>query len=465
MMKQKKSRTLHAVLMAVAAVTLVVASPGRPALAQGEPASTASLKPPGNDVVDDLMSGAKAGAVLRTVSFSRSKPNNKGPSAEAIGAGGWLFGETGEIAQTLSFGGAVYGVAPVSGPAGHGGNFVLKDPNQDGYVMIGEAWGRLRFGDQAVTAGRVSPNLGWYLDGVYRFNRNDSAFLGRRDFRAMLPLSYEAAIATGKLAQDTVRYYGGYVWEMRQVNQNTFKNLATGALIPGDSDGMAFAGGGWKINNDLMLQGAYHAVDNVMNIGWADLDYMFRIAKDKYVRFDVQYISQNSNGNSGLGNFSTSSAAAYVEGRWWPSWIPYGIVGRTGDGDNLRSPYSLGPSYLIQRVGENAWAGEHTWILGSTFDFATYGAPGLTFDVNYGQRTDRHLPGDTSKPLADWTEAATDLVYTFGKDAGLASGLRLRARWARVWEEGNQYSGGRITAISQQMTDIRFDVHWLIQFK
>ncbi len=459
-MKLKTRFVLAAPLMSLAAAFSVALAPTQ-GFAQGASAATSA----GGDIVGDLMTGAKAGAVLRAVSFSRTKPNNTGPSAEAIGAGGWLFGETGEIAKTLSFGGAAYGIAKVSGPDRHGGNFVLKDdpPGQEGYALIGEAWGRLRFGEQAVTAGRVSPNLGWYLDGVYRFNRNDSAFLGRRDFRGMLPLSFEAALATGKLAQDTVRYYGGYVWEMRQVNQNTFKNLATGALLPGDSDGMAFAGGGWKINNDLMLQGGYHAVSNVMNIGWGDLDYMYRIAKDKYVRLDVQYINQNSNGTAVP--FSTSSRAAYLEARPLPWWIPYGLVGRTGDGQDLRSPYSLGPSYLIQRVGENAWAGEHTWILGSTFDFGTFGVPGLSFDANYGQRTDRHLPGDASKPLADWTETATDLVYVFGKDAGLLSGMRLRARWARVWLKGNNFAAGRITDITQQLDDVRLDVSWLIQFK
>jgi hypothetical protein len=33
-----------------------------------------------------------------------------------------------------------------------------------------------------------------------------------------------------------------------------------------------------------------------------------------------------------------------------------------------------------------------------------------------------------------------------------------------VWEKGPNFASGRITDVSQQMTDIRFDLHWPISF-
>ena len=69
------------------------------------------------------------------------------------------------------------------------------------------------------------------------------------------------------------------------------------------------------------------------------------------------------------------------------------------------------------------------------------------------------------QPLADWNELATDLIYTLGKEFGWANGVRMRARWARVWEKGPQFSGGTITNVSQQQTDIRFDLQWRVVFK
>jgi hypothetical protein len=145
--------------------------------------------------------------------------------------------------------------------------------------------------------------------------------------------------------------------------------------------------------------------------------------------------------------------------------VGYGMVGVTADDDEIRSPYSLGPSYLVQRIGENAKAGEKTWIVGALFDFASLGAPGLQFDVNYGQRRDRHMQRDSAKPIADWDELATDLIYVFPQSAGWAKGIRMRARWAKVWEEGDQFSNGLITRIDQTTTDLRLDFQWLVTFR
>lgn len=414
----------------------------------------------GNAFVDD----AKAGMTLRSSFFERTKPDEVGPAAEAWGLGGWIGGETGEVADLFKIGGNYYFVGALYGPKDGGGNFVLDDW-QSGYGVLGEAWAQLRLGDHALRVGRQALSYGWSLDGVYRFfNRYDGAFIGRRDVRAMLPLNFESATVNGKFANDTVRYYGGYAWNMRQINSDSFDDLAEGALLPGDSNGMAFVGAQWKLNNDMMLQGAYHAVDNLLNMGWVDFDTVWRLGDNRYFRFDTQYIYQSSNGKEYLGNFSTWNWAGYVEARWVSWAIPYATIGFNGDGDEIRAPYSLGPSYLVQRVGENAKAGERTWIIGTHFDFAGLGGPGLSFDINYGQRRDRHVAGNSSQPLSDWDELATDLIYNFGRDVGWLSGTRVRFRWAKVWESGSQYSNGSIVPVDQDTTDLRFDFQVPITF-
>jgi hypothetical protein len=284
----------------------------------------------------------------------------------------------------------------------------------------------------------------------------------------------------------SVRYYGGWAWNMRQVNDPDFDDLGTAAFLPEDSDGMGFAGLQWKINNDLMLQGSYHLVQNLADLAWVDLDYVWRLGDNRYLRFDTQVIYQGSKrdlpptspqlGGTSSGDVATTSSgtnsdlktwhwAGYMEGRWWPWLIGYGMVGITADDDEIRSPYSLGPSYLVQRIGENAKAGEKTWIAGVTLDFGPLGAPGLSFDVNYGQRTDRHMQNAESRPLADWDELATDLIYVFPESAGWAKNIRLRARWAKVWEKGDQWSNGSIVAVDQTTRDLRFDFQWLVPFK
>ncbi|MCU0938325.1 MAG: OprD family porin [Burkholderiaceae bacterium] len=413
---------------------------------------------------DPFLANAKAGMTLRSSFFERSKPNESAPAAEAWGVGGWIGGETGELGQMFSVGGNYYFVGELYGPKDGGGNFVLDDA-QSGYDVLGEAWGRLRFGDHALTVGRQALSYGWALEGVYRFfNRFDGAFIGRRDVRAMLPLNFESATVNGKFAQDTVRYYAGYAWDMRQINSDSFDDLASAALLPGDSDGMYFGGAQWKLSKDMMLQGAYHSVQDLLDIAWVDLDYVWRLGGNRYFRFDTQYIYQSSNGKEYLGSFSTWNWAAYVEGRWVNWAVPYATIGFNGDGDELRSPYSLGPSYLVQRIGENAKAGERTWIIGTHFDLAGLGGPGLSFDINYGQRRDRHVAGNTAQPLSDWDELAADLIYVFGKDTGWLSGTRVRFRWAQAWEDGSTYSNGSVVPVDQKQTDLRFDFQIPISF-
>src|SRR5215203_173672 len=326
-----RSGTPRAIVFGAALVGAALA--GQRAFAQAAPESADYQDPTSGGFVDALARGAKVGTMLRFSNFARSKPNHNGPSAEATGLGGWLFGETGEWQNMLSFGGALAYVAKLHGPEGHGGNFILKDPDQEGYATVGVAFARLRYEDHSLTAGRISPQYSWNLPDIYRFyNRFDGAFIGRRDVRAMIPLSYEGASVAGKVANDTVRYYGGWVGKMKQVNDTAFKQLAEATFLPGDSDGMWYGGAQWKINNNMMLQGGYNRADNLLDMGWVDFDIVHRFDKDSYVRMDVQHLREKANGSKSLGDFSMNNTAAYFEARWVPWFIPYAAFGWNSHG-------------------------------------------------------------------------------------------------------------------------------------
>ena len=99
---------------------------------------------------DDFFGKAKAGVMLRSSYFERTKPIDTDPHPEAWGVGGWLWGETGELNQMFSLGGAYNFVGKAYSPADGGGSFILDDQNT-GYGVLGEAWGRLRFGDRDVS--------------------------------------------------------------------------------------------------------------------------------------------------------------------------------------------------------------------------------------------------------------------------------------------------------------------------
>jgi hypothetical protein len=433
----------------------------------------AQTAPSANPFLDD----AKAGYVFRTSYFDRrSSGDDKGYGDfrnQAMGLGGWLYGNTGEIGNIFSIGGTYNFTLPLYGPDETPYNYILRDPGQDTVSVLGEAYGKLRFGSEAVIVlGRQSINQAWYLEDLVRFyNKLDQSMIGRRDVRAMEPINYEAATVQGRLANDTVRYYGGYVWNARQINDNKFRNLYQAAYQTGvwpeeqktgESDGSAYAGLQWKPNKDMMMEGSYYAFKDMLNMVYVDFDYVYRMPNKNYVRFGTQYMNQQGNGANlvtGGRSFSTNYWGLYGEVRMIPWLVPYGMAGTTSDGEDIRSPYSIGPSYLVQRIGENSKAGEKTWILGTIFDFGTLGAKGLQFDINYGQRSNRKTVTTTGlTPASNWNELATDLIYIFPQD-GFFKNLRARARYASVWEDGGGLIGTKTT------NDIRFDIGLNIPFK
>ena len=432
---------------------------------------------------------ATVGYLFRTASFNRSSsgdPNVPGLAFKQAGAGigGWLYGTTGELADFLSFGATYNFVQPIWSPEQYPFNFILKDTSQSGYGVVGELNARLRYETNTFVIGRQTIRNQWFMDGVYRFfNKLDQSMVGPRDIRGMNWITYEAATLQGRAFDNSLRYYAGYVTGVKQVNDDQFRNLYQGgwnvftypsASREGDSDGMAYVGMNWKPTNDSMISASYHNVQNMLNMVYADFDYVFRMEDKKYFRVGVQGMYQESNGqslmrgvNGSAGpSFNTNYGGIYVEARPVAWWIPYAMAGLTSDRNQIYSPFSIGPSYLVQRIGENSRAGERTWILGTVFDFGSFGVNGLSFDITYGQRTNRNVDGASNLPVADWDEMATDLIYIFPQD-GFFKNLRARARYAKVWQKGDNWNAGAnaVQYVDCSTNDVRFDVQLNIPFK
>ncbi len=446
-----------------------------------DPAVVAHPKPfhTGTPFVDD----AVVGYMFRTASFNRSSagdPDVPGLAFKQTGAGvgGWLYGTTGEIANFLSFGATYNFVAPIWAPEQYPFNFILKDPDQQGYGVFGELNARIRWDSNLLVLGRQTVRNQWFMDGVYRFfNKLDQSMVGPRDIRGMNWLTYEGGSLQGRAFDDSLRYYGGYVTDIKQVNTNDFMNLFQGTFgvftypvsaRTGDTNGMGYIGANWKPDANSMVSSNFASAQNMLNMLYLDYDHVFRMDEGKYLRVGVQWMHQDGNGQNlitGGRNFHANMGGLYLEGRPVPWWIPYGMFGITSDNNQIYSPFSIGPSYLIQRVGENSLAGEHTWILGTTIDFATFGAQGLSFDTTYGQRSNRSVNGNPSLPIANWNEVATDLIYVVPFE-GFFRNLRFRARYAKVWQKGDNWnaSAGVIQYVDYTTNDVRFDVQLNIPF-
>ncbi len=446
--------------------------------AEAQQATAGGQAASGNPFIDD----AKFGMVARTAYFDRRSSGNNPASNDfrqrSAGLGGWFYGNSGEIGEIFSVGGAYDFTIPLYGPKDDPYSYILRDPGQDPVSVIGEAYAKLRFGTHAIVLGRQTINQAWYLPDVVRFyNKLDQSMIGRRDVRGMLTLNYEAATVQGRVMNDTMRYYGGYVWNVRQINDTRFRNPYQAGFQTtcwsqndvgcthksGDSDGIAYAGVQFRPSNNMMVEGSYYNFQNMMNNIYLDFDYVFRMADKNYFRVGTQYMFQNGSGDNLVNgvngqpgkDFDTHYVGLYGELRLTPFVVPYAMIGKTDKDQEIRSPYSIGPSYLVQRIGENSKAGERTWIIGTVFDFGSLGAPGWSFDLNYGERSNRY--DNARNKIQDWDELATDLIYIYPGE-GFWKNLRTRLRYAKVVESGGPLIDDKKTY------DLRFDMTLTIPF-
>ena len=399
---------------------------------------------------DPFVADAKAGAHLRTLYFDRKLPTSE---QEAWAVGGWLYGTSGYLGDVLQVGGTAYASLPIYAPDDKTGHLMLDSSNQ-GYAVLGEAYARLKYAEHRLTLFRQLIRMDAPRAAGVRANRIDGTFVGPRDIR-MTPVTYQAALANGPIGE-SLRYYAGYVGKGKRINETKFVSMAELAGASGGDSGMLMGGAQWSPMKEVWIQGWYHHVQDVIRIGFADLDWAHRASQDSYVRVGAQLIDQRSSGDNLLTGraFKTRHVGLYGEGGW--QWLKaYGAVGKTDDGEKIFTPYAYGPHYFGQRIKEFVRAGERATLLGATFDLGRFGLRGLSFDANVTNGRNA-VNAASGAPLADWREYDTDLVYAVAKESPL-SGMRVRFRYAKLYED---LPGGR----TDTTTDLRIDLNWTVPF-
>jgi hypothetical protein len=473
MTKKHNKRRIVAGMSNALAVALALGIGATTAHAQGFSAETQEALAAGMN--HPFVSNAKLGYVFRTAYFQRDNTGDDNKAgkflAEGMGIGGWLYGTTGEIADILSFGATYNFTIPLYAPDDTtAGTAVLKYPNQESTVSVmGEAYAKLRFGNHQGVFGRQEINNVWYMQDVVRFyNTVDGGMVGRYDIRGMQPIHFEAATVKGRVLDDSLRYFGGYIWNVRGNADDVFGSPGH-YLGKKDTDGGAYVGLQYKPTKDSMIEGHYYTFADLLDMGYAQGEYVFRMENKTYLRFAAQGFWQGGNGDNlltGGKDFSTNAFALYAEASLIPQVTPYFTVGWTDKEQQIRYPFAIGPHFATHRYQAMPIAGETTYFGGLLFDLGKFGLiNGLQLDVAYAHRTDRQY--DFDGPAApDWDEFSTDIIYIHPGE-GFFKNLRVRQRFSKTVESGGFTSSSGTTAFAgdRDTYDIRFDVSLNIPFK
>lgn len=404
-------------VVAILPIALIAAAPTPPACAR--------------DLGETLRNGLYGDATLtvHARSYYLDRTNPAPPSHVAWAGGGWVGYETGWFHDLLRFGVVGYTSQPLVAPPGTGGTLLLG-PGQSGYTVLGQAWGKLKVGEQELTAWRQ-------LINQPEVNPQDNR---------MTPNTFEAYLLSGKLWR--IGYLAGYVDKIKPRDSAEFIDMARHAGAPaGVRQGMALAGLSYAPNDDFKVRLSSYLVPDVLASGYGDVSGWVSLPHNLDLRIGAQIMVQGSNGANLLTGrpFSTWSGGIDVDLIMGNATLTASYT-QTGSAAAWRSPYGTWAGYTNMIVRDFNRANEGALLVGATVDFAFLGVSGLAFTTNAAFGNGAINPA-TGAPLARTNEYDFTLDFLFANSTvdwpGWMKPLWLRGRAALV----DQFERGGMTTL------------------
>jgi len=368
---------------------------------------------------------SKISAQARTFYLYRDKYDNSVSEAWAIG--GSVAYTSGYLADLLRVGAVAYTSQPLYAPDGRDGTLLLK-PGQEGYTVLGQIYGEVRFSDQ--------------LFGAFGRKEYNTPYINKNDSR-MTPNTFEALTLYGKSGgKDGAaewRYGGGYFSKIKERNSDEFVSMSVdaGAAV---ERGVYVAGANFK-QKDLSVGAINYYSDDIINIFYTEAKYALT---PRNLSLSAQFSDQKSTGEDLLTGTDFSTHQWGVKGDWGVGAAVLTLAYTdTADGATMRSPWSGYPGYTSVQVQDFFRAGESAVLLKAAYDLSNRfkGASVYALWV--------HGSG-VEAPLFNEDEVDLNLQWNPDKATALR-GMSFRLRLAHVMQRG----GG-----DPDITDFRFIVNY-----
>jgi hypothetical protein len=359
---------------------------------------------------------------VRTYYFDSDSLTGSETAAWALG--GWAGLTTGFLGDVFQVGAVGYTSQRLYGPADKDGTKLLL-PGQDPINVLGEAFGAIRFADQTLVGYRQLVNR---------------PFVNQYDSR-MVPQVFEGYTLRG--APGGVSYLAGYLTKIkvRDSDSYTWMNQAAGATDA--HQGMIIGSVTIPFAKDGFVRADEQYVKDTFNTYYLDGRYPVAIGEAATLALAAQYYGQEAVGSKALGDFSTWGLGATGVLTWagLTAQLAYTQVGR---GYEIQYPYGDSPSYAnLMQVQFNG-AGEKTWLVGASYEFATLGARGLSAGINYAQGRSR-IDSSSGAPQPNRHETDVRADYLFPKGSAL-EGLSATIRYSWLDQDGSPQTATQLRA-------------------
>jgi len=371
---------------------------------------------------------SKFSAQARTFYFDRDKYDDT--SSEAWAIGGSFTYRSGYLADFLRFGATAYTSQPLYAPDDKDGTLLLQ-PGQEGYTVLGQWYGEVKFTDR--------------IFGAIGAKEYNTPYINKNDVR-MTPNTFEGATiygtAGGTDGAPEVRFGGGYIAKIKEKNADDFKwmSQSAGATV---ERGVSVAGANLKYV-DFAIGAAEYYSDDIINIFYAESKYALPLGETTRLSFAAQFAEQHSVGDDLLtgASFSTNQWGLKSDLALGPTLLTLAYTD-TADGANMRAPWSGYPGYTSVQVKDFNRASERAVLARAAYDFSSIGAPGWSTYVLYVHGSGVESP--------NYNENETDFNLQWTPKGGALRGLSFRLRYAYIEQRG----GG-----DPNINDLRFIVNY-----
>jgi hypothetical protein len=354
----------------------------------------------------------------RTFYLDRDKYDDSQSTAWALGGSAGF--KTGYFRERFAFGATGYTSQRLYGPDDKDGTLLLK-PGQEGYTVLGEAYGELLINDDTrLKLGRFG------IDTPY-VNRNDAR---------MTPNTFQALTVQGVYGggdgAPQWKFGAGYFDKIKERNADNFVSMARDAGAPSWVDRGVYTLGANYTRDRLSAGAIYYHSNDIISIFYTEAKYAFPLGDTAKLNLALQYSDQDSAGDNLLRGDEFSA-------RQWGGKLELGYKGalfttgytRASGGTNMQNPWSGYPGYTSVQVEDFNRNGEGAWLLRAAYNVQS--VKGLSFYALYVDGSDPDAPTEYAKDEynlnAQWTVAD-----------GPLKGLMMRVRYAHVSQKGPQTS-------------------------
>lgn len=332
--------------------------------------------------------------------YYRYLDNGKSIS-EAFTAGGAMIATTGWWRNILQLGVGGYTTQPLATGHDPGGTALLR-PDGDGFSVLGQAWGKLKTGPATATLFRQEIEL---------------PFINGDDTR-MIPNTFEAYRLDMK-PSDLFRFGFAYVTREKSKTSAEFRPMSEVAGVPGVDRGTSVVGFVLGSKEATYIGAINELTWDLLNIAYVEASRTWQLSDDFQLRGEVQFVDQQSVGDELLGGFATQLYGASLTASYRSALLSVAFTS-TADGSKILRPFGGVPAFNSLMISDFDGAGENSWRVGLSYDFARIGLTGLKAFANYAHG---ELP-------AGQHEDEIDATADYRVDYGLLKNFWLRLRYA-----------------------------------